>query len=1028
MIAEPKTHLTSRRPIWKILLVLLALAHVPFVGRYYLGLWLRPEYQFFPFALVAFVWLLRTRGKASGPSWTVASRLLLSLDVLCVTAAFALNSPWLAAVGMVLLCLAWCLNCADAGYLRSTGYLILLPLTTLRPPLNMDQNVIHWLQRVTTSVASQTFHQLGLLHVREGNVLRFPGKSFLVAEACSGVQSLFTILFLAALVISLRRRSVVHGIVLLSCGMAFAAGMNITRILAIAFAWQHLQIDLSVGVSHELVGYFFLAITAGLLLSADAFLDSLLLRIPYTTDHGPFGHLWNPLINVWNQLFINATAVHPAEARGTKVESERSWPRIRDLRKPRYWLHCVAELSENWFRSRSRRQLVSGLPFSAAAMLGVLLAFWLSTTSDLSVVKGYRDGLEKALQNHDELCEEFCLRALSSLRPHEPDIKFKLGRFLVAHDQVPDGVAMIASLIPEQTNGYAPARFWMVNQALQPKPMLLLDSETIEKHLAVLLRQQPENPDVHKLLSQIYAERKEWPLAERYLSTAARFKPELNLPLARLKRTLNRGPDAVRACGERAVEALSAKLARDRSNTETRIALSEAYLVSGNVTVARETLVAGLRQSENPLLKKGLANFDLMQVSSRLTESPMNREACVPVTMNALTLDPSSVTGLKLVEKLHQMGASIPPEQLIPVVAHWESALAESPENEPNRIMLGEALRLAGNASRASEVLASVVAAHPELRVNLGRLQIQSDRQDEATALLESVIAESMVRLQTEPKNVTAAATLAEALLVLGRSEEARTFLTTQTDNSGSVRIPSDAGLAAFYGRACLAEYDRVTGYRPPDSENLIGTEAEIDGTADGTLILELLGDAMKCRETIVPAIDRLALLSFSGHAAAKDAERMIRALKRDGQFGVEVLNRLGMYALILHKYELARDYLEQANTLSRSQNPMIMNNLAHAMIQSGRSDGKQALTLVNEALEKIPGNSDVLATRGEVYLAMKEWNLAIADLTEAMKDHPSDAELHRLLQRAYAGIPDDAMAAEHAGKASELETKLRSR
>jgi len=72
------------------------------------------------------------------------------------------------------------------------------------------------------------------------------------------------------------------------------------------------------------------------------------------------------------------------------------------------------------------------------------------------------------------------------------------------------------------------------------------------------------------------------------------------------------------------------------------------------------------------LLKKGLANIDLMQVASRMTESPLNRDACVPVTLNALSLDPASVTGLMLIEKLHNMGASIPTESLTPVVARWE--------------------------------------------------------------------------------------------------------------------------------------------------------------------------------------------------------------------------------------------------------------------------------------------------------------------------------------------------------------------
>jgi hypothetical protein len=45
-----------------------------------------------------------------------------------------------------------------------------------------------------------------------------PGKQFLIAEACSGVKSLFTIMFIAALVISMKRRSMLHGLALVVVG------------------------------------------------------------------------------------------------------------------------------------------------------------------------------------------------------------------------------------------------------------------------------------------------------------------------------------------------------------------------------------------------------------------------------------------------------------------------------------------------------------------------------------------------------------------------------------------------------------------------------------------------------------------------------------------------------------------------------------------------------------------------------------------------------------------------------------------
>lgn len=47
------------------------------------------------------------------------------------------------------------------------------------------------------------------------------------------------------------------------------------------------------------------------------------------------------------------------------------------------------------------------------------------------------------------------------------------------------------------------------------------------------------------------------------------------------------------------------------------------------------------------------------------------------------------------------------------------------------------------------------------------------------------------------------------------------------------------------------------------------------------------------------------------------------------------------------------------------------------------------------------------------------------ADLTESLKFRKNSAELHRLLETAYTGLPDPQMAEEHRQRAIELEAAL---
>ena len=136
-----------------LLLCLLIGLHIPFLTVYLRALWQSTHYQFFPFAIGSFAWLFVTR-KSVAEHWSVLPKLLIAADIICLAAQVLFFSPWLATVGLVLLGLAWCMASRDEGYRRSLLYLGLLAVLIIRIPLLYDEQLIHWIQRITTSVAS----------------------------------------------------------------------------------------------------------------------------------------------------------------------------------------------------------------------------------------------------------------------------------------------------------------------------------------------------------------------------------------------------------------------------------------------------------------------------------------------------------------------------------------------------------------------------------------------------------------------------------------------------------------------------------------------------------------------------------------------------------------------------------------------------------------------------------------------------------------------------------------------------------
>ena len=302
-------------------LALLGLAHVPFAVVYFISLWRLEHYQFFPFAIAAFVWLYALRGDRDviRPGWVGGIAIVLDIVVLLFAAATNWIQPTMVAI--TLYCFAVTRGTREWEFPIPLTRLALLPLLLVRPPSKLDTFALQWLQENTTGVASRVLESLGYLHLRRGNIIELPEKQFLVEEACSGVQSLFTVLFLAAFIVCWQRRSLLQGLLLFVAGFIYAGAMNVLRISSIVVAWENWELDLSHGWQHDALGYVALLTAVMLLLSTDRLLHFLLA--PFN-DHtfGPFTGVYsNPIIAAWN-FVCGGRLLGPQESATSRIPAK----------------------------------------------------------------------------------------------------------------------------------------------------------------------------------------------------------------------------------------------------------------------------------------------------------------------------------------------------------------------------------------------------------------------------------------------------------------------------------------------------------------------------------------------------------------------------------------------------------------------------------------------------------------------------------------------------------------------------------
>jgi exosortase len=268
----------SRTNDWRVLApYLVAIAtQVPMMLLYFRRLWDRPHYQVFPLALIAlgiFTYLRWPKGaKRKFQSSFIASLLLfagLALGLL----GYIFVEPWFGAASAACFAASLYARTVAEETNKTLLSLSLLAFFCVRPPFDADQRLISWLQTVSAKFTSELLDLVGYAHYMPGTVFIAPGgKSFEVEQACSGVQSFFSLLFVAILLVVMQRRNWFRGGLLILSAAFWAIFMNTVRILAIPFADWIFQWDLSSGEAHEVLGYLTLLLGILMLLSTDQLL------------------------------------------------------------------------------------------------------------------------------------------------------------------------------------------------------------------------------------------------------------------------------------------------------------------------------------------------------------------------------------------------------------------------------------------------------------------------------------------------------------------------------------------------------------------------------------------------------------------------------------------------------------------------------------------------------------------------------------------------------------------------------------
>lgn len=644
------------------------------------------------------------------------------------------------------------------------------------------------------------------------------------------------------------------------------------------------------------------------------------------------------------------------------------------------------EFIEDWYLSRPFNYFYA----SSLAIIGVacviVLGSEVALTSKERLIREYEQRADQLRGLGDLRGEELCFRAAAELDGRNPIHRVRLGLLFdrsgrkdAARQQMQLAADVRDSTIPE-------ASLWLARDQLRSGSSAVALREA-ERRFLEALEISPRNDALRRELAAYFEARGELLLARHSFEEAAVIQP-LNYP-ALLQWLLQHRAAAqqIEQTIGRAVRTLDERILKSPRDEALQIALSEVHVVAGDFAAAEKALGGSRVVGEySPAMRGALSSLKLLQSRWLLLQSPLNRDAVIPLLAESLACDPYYIEAIELAESLFEGGLEFPAESLTRPTQSLRTQLAENHDEWNTRSTLLRLQLLTGYKPRRDDL-----PQEPDLprqRLQYARLLYKSGHTALAQQAAERLLEELSQTPAEDPQQLLAA----ECLLLL--NQPAKSLLITQLEMRAANELPSLA-IRRLHSQASLQVFDQT----------FLTDGSQVPSTAVPEDIVRLLRPVLDDPAFAFAAMERLAKLTLQDSPGAATAAAILAELRSRGRFTTEIPSMLGVYAIQGRQYSAAVQFLTAAHAVTGHFDAGLQNNLAIALVRDDPGNAEESLELVDAALDQHPRHPDLLTTRGEIFAALGRWSEAVEDLTAALPARRGDPQLQLLLEKSWTAM-----------------------
>jgi exosortase len=237
---------------------LLGAVYYRVIGKLVIDWWQIPDFSHGflvpPFAAYM-IWMNRKRIAESriAPTWRGVGVVFAGLGVL-VLGVFG-SELFLSRVSMLIVLAGMILAFGGSQLFKQARFACLALILAIPIPAILFNQITLPLQNLASRAASTMLQLAGVPVLREGNVIGLPLMKLEVAEACSGIRSLMSLLTLAVFYGYFVEKSPWRRVILALASIPIAIAANSVRIVGTGLCVEYWDADKALGFFHEFSGW-----------------------------------------------------------------------------------------------------------------------------------------------------------------------------------------------------------------------------------------------------------------------------------------------------------------------------------------------------------------------------------------------------------------------------------------------------------------------------------------------------------------------------------------------------------------------------------------------------------------------------------------------------------------------------------------------------------------------------------------------------------------------------------------------------